>query len=505
MPAPWLAGVAMAPLFIAADNSKKNGLMFGLWAFVWWCWSIVWMLPAAIDFIATPPILASILWISLCALLSLPYWIIGRLWHRICVTQSHFLNGTLQALLFTVLASCTQWLVPANPAHSLYIYPQLIQIVDIGGIPLLLFGLVGVNMCFAKALQNKKPLVMSFTAGAIILIFFTYSQIRISQFDTQKNIKKINIAIIQPNLQREDSLDRLFHLTESLVSESITSKNANIDLIVWPEIPPAFSWQENRKDRDNITALIEKTDKPILLNSGYIYQKKPAVRSTTPSTTPVTERTTPRSYYNAAQLISAKAELIGSYHKQHLVPFFEYLPFETTFPILRHWFPETLRYVPGDKSTPLAFNMTSSTHIAPLICFEMLFPHYVRHQANQGANIIINLSNDSWFQNSRGSINHFALAIFRSIENKLPWVRVSNGGISASVSGTGKIDVSSLTNLNEHHAQVVQVEIKNIQTLYQTIGDLFLLIASALVITALALDRRPFKTTERRIVTKNKN
>ena len=486
MPAPWLAGIAITPLFIAADNSKNTGLMFGLWAFVWWCWSIIWMLPAAIDFIDTPPILASILWVLLCALLSLPYWIIGRLWHPICVTQSPFLNGTLQTLLFTALASCTQWLVPANPAHSLYIYPQLIQIVDIGGIPLLLFGLVGVNMCLAKAFQNKRPLIMSFTAAAITLIFFTYSQLRIFQFDTQKNIETLNIAMIQPNLQREDSLDQLFHLTESLVSESITSNNANIDLIVWPEIPPAFSWQENKSDRDNITALIEKIDKPILLNSGYIYQKKPA--------TPLATRSSPRSYYNAAQLISTKAELLGSYHKQHLVPFFEYIPFETTFPILRHWFPETLRYVPGDKSTPLGFNnnnnnsnnnMASSTLIAPLICFEMLFPHYVRHQANQGANIIINLSNDSWFQNSRGSINHFSLAIFRSIENKIPWVRVSNGGISASVSGTGEINLSSLTNLGEHHAQVVQVDIKKNQTLYQKFGDLFLILISVIVIAAL--------------------
>ncbi len=489
MPAPWLAGIAMTPLFIAADNSKKCGALFGLWAFAWWCWSIVWMLPAAIDFIGVSPILACILWGLLCALLSVPYWIIGRLWHRICISQSFILNGTLQTLLFTVLASSTQWLVPANPAHSLYIYPQLIQVVDIGGIPLLLFGLVGVNICLTKALMNKNPLVMSFTAGVIILIFFTYSQIRISQFDNQKNINKLNIAMLQPNLQREDSLDRLFHLTETLVSE-----NSNIDIIVWPEIPPAFSWQENKNDRYKITALIEKIHTPILLNSGYIYQNS----STIPSST----QTTPRSYYNAAQLISAKAELVGSYHKQHLVPFFEYLPFEATFPILRHWFPETLRYLPGDKFTPLTFsnntnnNMDNNIHIAPLICFEMLFPQYVRHQTNLGANIIINLSNDSWFQTSRGSINHFSLAIFRSIENKIPWLRVSNGGISASVSGTGEINASSLTNLNEHHAQVIQVNIKSNQTLYQQFGDLFLIFASIIVIAVLISRSNPFKVRE---------
>ncbi|OUR88667.1 apolipoprotein N-acyltransferase [Gammaproteobacteria bacterium 42_54_T18] len=481
MPAPWLAGIAMTPLFIAADNSKKCAAIFGLWAFAWWCWSIFWMLPAAIDFIGISPILASILWGLLCALLSLPYWVIGRLWHRICVTQSPLLNGTLQTLLFTALASCTQWFVPANPAHSLYIYPQFIQIVDIGGIPLLLFGLVSVNLCLAKTFQNKSPFVMSCTAGAITLLCFTYSHIRIFQFNNQKNIDTINIAMLQPNLQREDSLDRLFHLTENL-----TSNNSNIDLVVWPEFPPAFSWQENKSDRDKITALIETINKPILLNSGYIYQKN--------STTP-----TPRSYYNAAQLISSKAELLGSYHKQHLVPFFEYLPFEATFPRLRHWFPDTLRYVSGDRHSPLGFSknnqhIDNNIHIAPLICFEMLFPHYSRYQANQGANIIINLSNDSWFKTSKGSINHFSLAIFRSIENKLPWVRVSNGGISASVSGTGEIDVSSLTNLNEHHAQVIQVDIKNTLTLYQKIGDLFLILASIIVITALASLTRPFKS-----------
>lgn len=482
MPTPWLAGIAMIPLFIAAENSTKCGTIFGLWAFAWWCWSLVWMLPAAIDFIGISPVLASILWGLLCALLSLPYWIIGRLWHRICVTQSLILNGTLQTLLFTVLASCTQWLVPANPAHSLYVYPQLIQIVDIGGIPLLLFGLVGVNLCLAKAFQNKKPFVMSCIAGAIILIFFAYSHFRISQFDNQKNIDTLNVAMLQPNLQREDSLDRLFQLTETLVSE-----NSNIDLVVWPELPPAFSWQENKSDRNKITTLIGTINKAILLNSGYIYQK---TSTTLISQSTTLQSTAPRSYYNAAQLISSKAELSGSYHKQQLVPFFEYLPFEATFPMLRHWFPDTLRYIPGNKSLPLGFSKNNqktdnSIRIAPLICFEMLFPHYSRYQANQGANIIINLSNDSWFKTSRGSINHLSLAIFRSIENKLPWIRVSNGGISASVSGTGEIDTSSLTNLNEHHAQVVQVDIKNALTLYQKIGDLFLILASAIVIATL--------------------
>lgn len=482
MPAPWLAWVAMVPLFVAADTSSKSGPVLGTWAFLWWCWSTVWLIPAAINFIDLPMLLAGTLWLLVCLLLALPYWIAGMLWHRIRHSRSFFLNSLLQAMLLTVLASSTQWLVPATPAHSLYMYPQLIQIVDIGGIPLLLFGLITVNLTLAKALQRKQMPLMISTACSVLLIFAGYGHFRMLQLQPLENTNSFSIAMIQPNLQREDTLTPLFELTKDIVSE-----NPEIDLVVWPEIPPAFSWQESAKDRKQVTNLLNIIQKPLLLNSGYIY----ATAQIQPS-----PQSRPRPYYNAAQLISAEGQLLGSYHKQRLVPLFEYLPFEKALPTLRQWFPNTLHYIPGTNSAPLSLHQNLS--IAPLICFEVLFPNYGKHLVNQGANIFINLSNDSWFKNSRGSINHFALALFRTIESRTPWVRVSNGGISASVSATGKINQQSITTLNDTHAQVVQVNIQPATTLYQIVGELFLILATLIIGITLLLTvkNRGFHTIE---------
>jgi apolipoprotein N-acyltransferase len=77
--------------------------------------------------------------------------------------------------------------------------------------------------------------------------------------------------------------------------------------------------------------------------------------------------------------------------------------------------------------------------VAPLICYEDVFPGYVAEAVRQGAELIVTISNDSWFGASAGPKLHLTLASFRSIETRLPQVRATNSGISALISPTGEI------------------------------------------------------------------
>jgi apolipoprotein N-acyltransferase len=77
--------------------------------------------------------------------------------------------------------------------------------------------------------------------------------------------------------------------------------------------------------------------------------------------------------------------------------------------------------------------------VAPLICYESIFPNYVAEEARRGAELIITLSNDSWFSGTPAPKQHLMHAAFRSIETRLPQVRVTNSGISALISPTGEV------------------------------------------------------------------
>ncbi|MET0404141.1 MAG: nitrilase-related carbon-nitrogen hydrolase, partial [Cystobacter sp.] len=93
-----------------------------------------------------------------------------------------------------------------------------------------------------------------------------------------------------------------------------------------------------------------------------------------------------------------------------------------------------------------------SLTVAPLICYESIFPHYVAEEARRGADLIVTLSNDSWFQGTQGPRLHLMQAAFRSIETRLPQVRVTNSGISALISATGEV-LASVP--DDHRASLV--------------------------------------------------
>ena len=228
--------------------------------------------------------------------------------------------------------------MPASVASGQYVYPKLIQVVDIGGVPLLLFAVVLVNLLLTQALiglvaaraqRRRLPLRSVYYIGVALMVpclLLLYGTLRCAQINRLPTTA-IAIGWVQPNLQRSDTIDSLLAQTWALAAA-----NPALDLIVWPEFPPAFSWSDNDADRARVNTLLRAIDKPLLLTSGYVYAvDRPRVNNGGP---------TP--YYNAAQLISAQGKLLGSYYKERLVPFFEFLPYEQTLPSLRQFFPNSL-------------------------------------------------------------------------------------------------------------------------------------------------------------------
>jgi apolipoprotein N-acyltransferase len=146
--------------------------------------------------------------------------------------------------------------------------------------------------------------------------------------------------------------------------------------------------------------------------------------------------------YNAAALYSADAEkggcFVDSYHKQHLVPFGEYIPLDKTFPALQRLSPIGVSLYSGE---PRLFTLKLAggrkVNVAPLICYEDTDPRLAAKAKRMGADVIVLITNDSWFSDSAEAEAHAAQAVLRAVETGLPVVRVGNSGVTGVIRPDG--------------------------------------------------------------------
>tara|TARA_B100000963_G_scaffold361805_1_gene399783 strand:- start:2775 stop:4337 length:1563 start_codon:yes stop_codon:yes gene_type:complete len=172
------------------------------------------------------------------------------------------------------------------------------------------------------------------------------------------------------------------------------------------------------------------------------------------------------SYFNSLILVNNKFEIIYKYNKKKLVPFGEFLPFNkflTNFGLKKI----TEGYSSFSKGKVQENIIINNVNILPLICYEIIFPELTQN-ADDKTNLIVNISEDGWFGNSIGPHQHFAKAIFRSIENNSFLVRSANKGISAIINNKGEI----VKKLNIKEAGNIEMEIPLLNSKYKNKNDL---------------------------------
>ena len=141
-----------------------------------------------------------------------------------------------------------------------------------------------------------------------------------------------------------------------------------------------------------------------------------------------------RQYFNS---VIGLGTAEGAYHKQHLVPFGEYVPLEQWLRGTIEFFDLPMsRFSAGDPNQPLI--KAKGVNIASAICYEITFPSLVSRLAVD-ANLLLTVSNDSWFGDSLGPKQHFEMARMRALENGKPLIRATNDGISALIDHRGKV------------------------------------------------------------------
>ncbi len=143
--------------------------------------------------------------------------------------------------------------------------------------------------------------------------------------------------------------------------------------------------------------------------------------------------------YNAAILFDAHGRPAGRYDKQHLVPFGEYVPLSGLIPALAKLAPMGWNCSAGHSSTVLEVGKPP-VPFSCLICFEDILPDLARTAVRKGARLLINQSNDAWFDRTGGPLQHASHSVFRAVENRVSLVRVTNSGITCLIEPNGALE-----------------------------------------------------------------
>lgn len=328
--------------------------------------------------------------------------------------------------------------------HGLYPSPLLRQLADLGGAAGLTFLLILINEALALTLTRWRsgarvlpPLAL---VTALLTVMLGYGQLRLSTLQTQLSepapsirIGMVQSAIVDYEKLRQERgayavvrevLDTHFALSRAAIEQH------QVDALMWSETvyPTTFGHPRSEDGAaldQEILDFVGAVGVPLVFGSYDVDDN---------------------GEYNAAVFIEPDVGLLGYYRKSYPFPLTEHVPAWIDGPLLRHWLPWTGNWQPGSGARvfPLRTSDGRELNVLPLICLDAVHPNLAIDGARLGAQMILGLSNDSWFSaDPLGARLHLAVAAFSSIETRLPQLRVTNNGLSAIIDPTGAVLAST--------------------------------------------------------------
>lgn len=251
----------------------------------------------------------------------------------------------------------------------------------------------------------------------------------------------LRAAIVQPNIPQvqkwsDEFIDFIYGRLDSGTRAALRAPG--LDIVVWPETATPDFLRYSTSSWALVSALLTN-GVPMLIGSmdaeflpgdsmappSAFGQGRPARRGFA-------------RYFNVSMLFEPGIEEPRVYDKQHLVIFGEYIPFEEIIPFFRNLTPIETSFSPGSGSA--CFPVPRRGHlISPLICFEDTLPWLARAAVRSGARLLVNQTNDAWFDESAASRQHMSHCVFRCVENRVPAIRAANTGVSCVIDRTGAV------------------------------------------------------------------
>jgi apolipoprotein N-acyltransferase len=367
---------------------------------------------------------------------------------------------------------------------------RIASLSRLGGVYLVSAEIVAVSALIVLALKFRERAVMRAAAGLLLVaaIFFMLPP-QLSRPETAG--ATVTVVGVQPNLPPDSSvtmrdLDNVINLTKDAINRA---PDKRADIVIWAESPLALFYENEPVIRERLDALARETGSYLIAST--------ATRDG-------------EQYFNSVHTISPHsnsqfdAKPMRRYDKIRLVPFGEYVPWRSVFgrfvpTIVGDFTPgneavvnplrlgaERAVIIKGEGDAPSAAieRTTNYVRVGSFVCYEAAYPNLVRRFAQNGATLLVNVSNDAWFGNTAGARQHLMHAMMRAIENDRDLLRVTNSGISALATADGR-EVDPLPMFTSG-TQVWQARARGVRTFYTQRGDYFAIGCAILAAAILA-------------------
>ena len=498
----WVAWISLIPLLISLENKSlsdafKIGLLAGLFHYLT---LIYWIVTVLYRYGNISPILslAALLLISLYLSLYIAFFAL------VVVTfKKNRFYSLWGASAWVALEYARSYIMTGLPwcllGYSQYSRLPFIQISDIAGVYSISFIIVLVNIAIynvaslifkkkksahtvgyepeitvsdhntlnrKRKSNNEHPfkrvgietIFTVFLVGCILV--YGYSRLKEKKDATLKG-RELRAVVVQGNIDQSLKWDSDFQEETVSIYKKLSLESADFkpQLIIWPETALPCFFQDTSHLSREVFEIAKITNAKILFGSPAYVKENDSIF-----------------YYNRAYMIS-KGRVVDYYDKVHLVPFGEYVPLKRYIPFVHRLVTAAGDFSTGKKVHPMH---SPDLTIGTLICFETIFPDISRKFAAQGAEFLVNLTNDAWFGRTSAPYQHLSMAVFRCVENGLPMARAANTGISAFILANGKIaDTSEL-----FARKILQKEIKltHKKTFYSQFGDIFAILLTVATI-----------------------
>jgi apolipoprotein N-acyltransferase len=448
---PWAIYFCWIPIWREwVDNPDAKKVFFHGWIaqFVFTLIGFHWISHVASEFGHLPAPVSYFVLIAFASFANLHVPLAGLVWSYL---ERRFMfrreqNFVLLALILIVFEYFFPMIFPWNMGYAWlyaewpsYHWADVFGFQGLSALTILINLLVAIGMERAFNRISIRPIVISL--AAVLLILNGGGEMR--NIPWQQTDSKLSFLQIQANIGnfekyyaerkgmfRDYILDRYVEQTRTALKE-----HPDADVILWPETAIPERLDEHFKFTQvgsQLRSRIKEFNKP-LITGGYS-----------------AEVTSPQ-IYNAMFFFNAQGELAAApYRKNILLAFGEYFPGAQWFPKLKELVPEISDF--GRGKGPVASPILNY-YAGPQICYEGLFPAYSKEMVNQGAQMFVNTTNDSWYDTLFEPHQHMYMTLGRAIEFRRPLVRVTNTGISTAILANGKI--LERTKMNETTQQLV--------------------------------------------------
>jgi apolipoprotein N-acyltransferase len=452
---------------------------------LWYCGTCYWVMDTMHRYGGVSQPVAFLLMLGMCCWVAWPMGIFGFLLVAVRSAGRDLRRSLLLAPFFWVTMELIQSRVLGFPWNLLGTAQvdnvALCRVASWGGVYAVSFEIALVNTALAAAFliprRKRAPMLLAGIAAAVVL------QVGVL-LDPPASVHDRTALLLQQNIppatdaqwtrpQLTDTLQDLTKVTLSALDTAAGAQASPIDGIIWPESPAPF-FSNDPEFRSAVSSLAQRAKTWVV--AGVI-----GVDNAT--------GLHPQLAFNSAALAGPNGEWAGRYDKIHLVPFGEFVPLRRYMPFMDMLTREVGEFDRGTSRAPLD---AGGSKAGVFICYESVFPGEVREFAQQGAQVLINISNDGWYGDSGAYLQHLNMTRMRAVENNRWLLSATDTGLTASIDPFGRV-VAQLPR-KQRLALAAPYALASATTLYTRFGDWFASLCAIISLAALVLRRFPART-----------